>query len=315
MRVLNITQHDWSNYSHENANALRSVGIWCEDIKENPHWAVYPSQSTIVSTRYELEERIAGADLVQIFHTDLRMWELCKKVGQNNVIIYHTGTKYRKDPSMYKELFRGVLGVVCDTPDLIGLNRKKEPLISMTVNTTLLTCNKPVKKPYIVAHYPSKSHVKGTKKVEKVVRSAHKELNDFVFKMSMERVNYYEQIQRVKECDIYIEMLSPKQDGYNYGAWGTSALEAAALGKVVITCDRYAGIYKKNYGANPPFLIAHTQPELRKVLLKLLMLKPSEIRILQDKHRDYILKYHSHLETGYRLKKLYKKLCPALLRT
>ena len=56
MKILNICQNDWANFSHDNANALRSVGIYCVDLKEQPHKFQYPEESKIANTNYILEQ-------------------------------------------------------------------------------------------------------------------------------------------------------------------------------------------------------------------------------------------------------------------
>ena len=45
MKVVNICWDDYANFSHENANALRSVGIDCVDLKLIPHVFGYSTES------------------------------------------------------------------------------------------------------------------------------------------------------------------------------------------------------------------------------------------------------------------------------
>jgi hypothetical protein len=86
------------------------------------------------------------------------------------------------------------------------------------------------------------------------------------------------------------------------------------MGKVVITCDKYAKIYKEQYGVNVPFLIAHTPKELRKQVDYVRELSVSNLRTLQEKHRQFVVDYHSHEATGNRLKELFIELWPEQFR-
>jgi hypothetical protein len=131
-------------------------------------------------------------------HSNEKMIKLCREYGQKNVIVYHTGTKYRKNPEVYKSLFEGCV-VVCDTPDLIGLNGEDDVLISMTVNTGLLRSRKDMDKPYVFAHYPSKSQVKGSVKIENAMREAHSESADFVFNITT-IYNVYQSVTFTSNC-------------------------------------------------------------------------------------------------------------------
>ena len=59
MKVLNLSYDDYANYAHESANALRSVGIDCKDLKRVKHPFSYGTESK-VATSDEIRREIAA---------------------------------------------------------------------------------------------------------------------------------------------------------------------------------------------------------------------------------------------------------------
>jgi hypothetical protein len=116
-----------------------------------------------------------------------------------------------------------------------------------------------------------------------------------------EFIDWIKHIERIKQCDIWVEKLSkicPE--------WGVSALEAAALGKVVITQFVHRDTYEKEYGPSP-IITANTKDELKQVLMKLSTMTTDEIRSIQVKTRAWVEKYHSFEAVGKRLKDILVK--------
>ncbi len=52
IRVFNIASNDYANMSHNNANALRSIGVYCNDYALSIHPFGYTSQSRAVSKEF-----------------------------------------------------------------------------------------------------------------------------------------------------------------------------------------------------------------------------------------------------------------------
>ena len=75
-----------------------------------------------------------------------------------------------------------------------------------------------------MGHFPSKPAVKGSDKIVEAMKNVK---GNFEFRYSDKRVSWEEQIKRMSECDIYVERFT-KDSGF-----GITALEAAALGKIV----------------------------------------------------------------------------------
>jgi len=303
MKVLNCCNNDWANFSHDNANALRSVGIDCEDIKERPHSFEYKTHSLTIPFA-KIVEKIKQADIVQIMHSDVAYLEVCKAYNKR-VIVYHTGTNYRKGYKELNSVFNPyVEHSVIALGEFSGLGAKNEVYVVGAIDTDKL-------KPNIInsdftrfAHYPSCEKTKGTDTIERVVNWAHEKNRNFYFNMSVQKVDYDFQLERIKKCDAYIELFAPEQDGKPYGSWGITALEAAAMGKIVITNHTTEQVYKNAYGIKTPFFVSNTEKELFDNIEKLSFMNRAELLKHKQNTRNWVLKNHSYQATGEKIKKL-----------
>lgn len=246
MKILNICVDDWANFSYENMRALRSVGIDCYSVKMNGH-SYYTDQSELKSYS-DIFSMMDDYDVIQYFHDNLYLFNIiAPKLKGKKVIAYHTSSFYRKNFASVNQMMNPyVFKSVCAMPEFMALGAKNEIYMVGAVDTdTLVPNNFPAI--YKFAHFPSNPSVKGTKDI---VRLMHSLKVDFAY--STDSVPYQEQIKRISKCDIYIEMLTEKDGGgMPYGNFGITALEAAALGKVVITQNNHNSeedIYYKTYG-------------------------------------------------------------------
>ena len=98
-------------------------------------------------------------------------------------------------------------------------------------------------------------------------------------------------------------MFNPAIDGRPYGSFGTTAAEAAAMGKVVVTQNLYADFYEREYG-DCPLILARTEQEFIDKIKWLNTLEPSEMLKLQEAHRQWAVNKHSFKATGERIKKI-----------
>lgn len=272
MRVLNICVDDYANFMHDNAKALRSVGINCHDYKMVKHPFGYETESEIKS-EYEISLIIKQFDLIQIFHSDDRFIGFCK--GKRTVV-YHTGTKYRQNPNGYNAVFNpNVEMCFVALPEFVGLGAKNEQYIVGAVDTDKLI---QITLPYfikrreirlnisnmkpIVAHYPSNTEVKGTAVINKVIEELLEDGLEFEYLHSTNLVTYPEQLKRMAECDIYIELFAPMQGDKKYGSFGITGLEAGAMRKCVITMGNN-DVYKKAYNEDSQLFLIDGVDELK----------------------------------------------------
>jgi glycosyltransferase involved in cell wall biosynthesis len=116
-------------------------------------------------------------------------------------------------------------------------------------------------------------------------------------------LQYKDNLERMKSCDVYIELLNPQINGDKYGSFGTTAVEAAMLGKIVVTQNLSSDVYAATYGQSPLVLVKDEQDFVEKINW-LLSLTPEEIFELKKEHQKWSITKHSYLATGKRLKKI-----------
>jgi len=299
MKVLNISFDDYANFSHENANSLRCIGIECKDLKRVKHPFSYGTESKL-ATSSEIEREIKKSDIVQLFHSDSTWLDYAYSLGKR-VFIYHTGTTYRMNPIHCNSIFNGkVEACFTDQCEFIGLGMKNETYIATAINTDKYKpIEKEVKMPYLVAHYPSNPGVKGTDKIVQMMGKI-----EFAnFTVNTDRVSHKSQIERMNNCDIYVELFAPHQAGRDYGCFGVTAFEAAALGKIVFTNNIRQKVYSDAYG-DCALIIANNEVEFISKMKWILQLNEKHIVNLQEQSRNLIIQNHSYKATGLRLKKL-----------
>ena len=119
------------------------------------------------------------------------------------------------------------------------------------------------------------------------------------------RVSWKRNLRRMSRCDIYIESLNIDSTSDNQHDWSLTALEAAALGKIVITNFRNQQRYEKEYG-ECGLLVANSKKELENILLKLIHSSPEQLIELQRKTRKWVETHHSLKAIGLRFKKIIK---------
>jgi hypothetical protein len=298
MKVLNICCDDYANFAHDNAKSLRAVGVNCIDVKLRPHVFGYESQSRIVN-EIELKNEIHSADLVQIFHSDNSLLKYC--TGKR-IVVYHTGTRYRQSPAKFNALFNPFVEIsFIALGEFAGLGAKNERYIVGAVAIPDIAINY-LQGQLKYAHYPSNALVKNSDNILFVMST---KTNDCIFKYSATNVPYKEQLQRMSECNVYIEMNSLYQDGKQYGSWGITALEATAMGKIVITNHSSVAVYEKEYGVKPSLLLIEKAFDgLGGIVDYLNSLDSSELGKLAIESYEWVCKYHSYKATGEKLKQI-----------
>lgn len=298
VKVLNISSNDWANYSHTNMVALRSVGVDADGLKIHPHGFGYSNQHPL-ATSQEIKAKIPNYDIVQIFNSDVLMLGLVKGF-KGKVLVYHTGTGYREKPQELNNYFNPVVWKTCIAHgEFAGMGAKNEVYIDRAVDTEKI---KPVynnlTKPYKFLHCPSSDKVKGTKAIKRMM-----ELCGANFKADTRILSHSESLERMKDCDVYVELFSPEVNGKKYGHFGVTAIEAAAMCKVVVTQNLSKEVYEKYYG-DSPLILAEDENDFKDKIKWLMNLDPKELRELQHAHRKWAVEKHSFKAMGKKLKKI-----------
>jgi len=300
MKIINCCINDWANFQHENAIALRSVGVDCEDYKILPHQFNYASQSVILGMS-DLLRKLKQADIIQIFHTENEIFDLLKKINltKKKIVVYHTGSKYRANPDKYNRIFNhGVFKTFTDQCEFFKLGAKNINYIATAIDVKKLNkFGHEVQKPYKIGHFPSNKEVKGTEKILEMLSRC----NEHILSHSSSFVSHTEQYKRMNDCDIYIELFKPELRGKPYGCFGVTAFEASASGKVVVTQNINQNVYTDTYG-ECPFVICNTEEEFINNVNSVLALPKIELAQLQTKTYEWVNRVHSYQATGKYLK-------------
>lgn len=299
MKVLNICSDDFANFMHDNAKALRSVGVDCVDLKTQKHVFNYSEESIVVDIE-TIRKAIDGVDVVQIFHSEDWLIPMCEG---KKVVMYHTGTRYRQRPEYYDKATKTADQIIIALPEFY--KGKGERYIVGAVDTDAI---KPVdiwNERKVIGHFPSNPKVKGTEEINDVVLKLKAEF-DFDYLFSDEIVSHDKQLDRISKCDIYIEMLAPEQMGKKYGSFGITGLEAASMGKVVLTQNIGEKVYANEYCSLTPFVKYADKDEFERMLR--MILKRDEIGVLQKITRDWAVNNHSYKATGRKLKQIIYEL-------
>lgn len=280
MRVLLSSIKDWANVGWSFSQALKSVGVDAQAITVHPHAFRYPEQATLIFTQETYIEQVEQADVIIHMHSQY----IDVDYGNKRQFVFHGGTIYRERPDEVNAYFRSkVEGVLIQTHDLLGLGAKNEHWLLPCVDTDAIQPSDHTGGP-IFAHYPRRPEVKGSELINSL-------MDGRAYVYSGEAVSWKDNIKRMGECQVYIEELAPPYE------WGVTALEAAALGRVVITDFKGLSQYEKTYGPCP-LLVANTSDEFRGVLNNL---ETIDIPALQVTTREWVEKQHSYKAVGGRL--------------
>ena len=98
---------------------------------------------------------------------------------------------------------------------------------------------------------------------------------------------YSEHIKNVKNCDILLDQVYAYDQGYN-------ALEAMAMGKVVLTGAEKE--WREHYNIVEDYAVINAMPDVSYLVEKLswLIENPEKIKMISKNAREFILKYHDY---------------------
>ena len=297
LSVLNILTADWANYAQDNCAALNAAGVKCIGMKLVTHSFGYDKQLPVVTRDQMLKEVNSGRhNIIQIFNSDATMIALVKDF-KGKVVVYHTGSNFRMKHKVLNHLFNPIVTKsIIALGEFATLGAKNSEYISVAVN---VRPERIVKKQSLkFLHCPSNADVKGTSTIVRLMKNIPCD-----FTSDTKILQYQDNLERMKSCDVYIELLNPQINGDKYGSFGTTAVEAAMLGKIVVTQNLSSDVYAATYGQSPLVLVKDEQGFVEKINW-LLSLTPEEIFELKKEHQKWSITKHSYLATGKRLKKI-----------
>lgn len=305
MKILNACYDDYANFAHGIHVSMREVGLDVTGAKLKRHPFGYADELAIVQTE-TMKKLMQETDIVQLFHSDLHILKLCKEVGAKYTV-WHTGTRYRHNPPGIAAQFNRAVAKFTDQCEFMITDPKLHYVAAMVKPMPSLI--RQPNRPYVVAHYPSKSITKGSPIVcFEMERIATWHPDSMIFEFSDSLVPHPQQLQRMAECDIYFELFAPTQNGDIYGCYGVTAFEAAAMGKIVVTNNSFPNVYPEAYGVSLPFVIANCQRDIPDRVNELLALPEAAMEQRQEETFGWLSKNHNPTATGERVKKILEAL-------
>lgn len=295
MKILNVSENDYALYSHNFSKALKSIGVDSIDLCRSPHPFSYLTESPVVSISAMIEA-MKQADVVVVHHSHPTLFELAKNNCKGKVIVTHTGTRYREGHKELSLLF-GDATQCTDHTEFLQIN----PNLHYIVSPVEFECAPLATTGRLrFAHYPSNAEVKGT---AEIMRMMAPYIHKMDWRVGTTTVDHYTQLQRMANCDVYIELFKPELNGRPYGCFGVTALEAAAMGRIVVTNNLHNKVYTDSYGMLP-FTIANTEKVFTNTINGLLNLDLQMIRDTQKQTWEIMRENHSYKATGERILKI-----------
>jgi len=302
MKIINISRDDWANYAYDNCQALRAIGADCFCFKLKPHLFKYGHEAKVVGMG-AMNVLMRQADIIQIFHSDVELYGLARKIRGKNVIVYHTGTFYRQNHEMLNIQFAGADRIVYAMPEFSRLVPPGSIYATVAINTGEMDFGYEESGKTVFRHHPSNADVKGTKDIIRMMNELNLNgTHEFHHTDNTGRLSYDANLIRMSQCDVYIELFNLKQDGHDYGNFGTSAIEAAAMGKIVVTQVRDESVYRKWYGDHA-LMIANSEEQFKIIIHSLAYMTRSQLRVLKDYSKDWATRKHSYKAAGDHLLK------------
>jgi hypothetical protein len=255
------------------------------------------------------------------------------------IVVQHSGVTYSLYADKANELFNPLATyTIMQFPSLLGYGAKNEKLIYYPIDTDYIKPDfEPANTKLVIGHFPSNPAAKGT---DKVIDAIGRLGADEKLRGSFEyiglgeilagkqlranhHVSWADNLERMRACDIIIETIqdtvygngtdgsytfTPNGNSRPFGDWGNTCLEAAAMGKVVITNFMHLPVYRREYGEFAP-LIANNADELETQLRYVLSLPLEKLIELRVKMRLWAKRNHSIEVTAARLwDKVYRHL-------
>ena len=299
--ILSIAYDDYSNLMFNHTTALQAAGVDAQCVKMKAHPFGYSEEAEVRWKHETIRSMAEKSDKIIIYHSALNCLNLIKDLG-NELYVFHTGTTYRQTHEFQNSIFNPIVKkTFTDTPEFMKLGAKDIHYITCAIDTEKI---KPIKRnnnKLVIGHFPSNAEVKGTDKIVAMMQNlSHLDID---FRYSKAVLPHNENLKRMAECDIYIELFAPNQNDKEYGSFGVTAFEAAAMECIVITQNLNFEVYENAYFKNP-FYLANTEEQFDGLMNTFSKYLPNIIKAIQEGERATIIQQHSFKAIGNQLKNL-----------
>jgi len=332
-----LTRNDWANTGYRFSKCLGMLGLKVLYLKGSEHKFGYPEQAPVDVTLSKMYEKYPVKVHAPHFASLAKASRSIHYIASSyidtgidlkgkNVVVQHGGSTYRIEPKKANDTFNPFTSAsIIQCPDLLNLGANNEHLIYYPVDTQFIQPHYRKSTGKIrVGHFPSSPQNKGTAKILTVIQEMNKDPDlkdkfEYVGVLNPHglghQVSWEQNLDRMRKCDIIIETHQPelKLDGRSskvFGEWGNTAIEAAALGKSVITNSLTLDLYNKEYG-NMGLHIANDKEMLKTHLYNLIQLGRNNLLADGARTRDWVINNHSMEATAIRLwEKIYSGFFP-----
>lgn len=308
--VLMLSMNDWANVGYRWCEALRACGVDAEIYKVNKHPFGYSKEAPLISSlpREQLQQK--GRECRVLAFPSGYFIDVGCDVSDKPLVVHHVGSEYRQNPDAFNAFWNSrVKATVLVTPDLCGLGAFNEHYVAQPIDVSQITPKFERARPdkLVIGHFPSSLANKGTAQIVSVIDRL---MRNGPFADRCEYVGirpethktlpWPEHLERVAGCDIIIETLCPMQGTKKLGEWGCTALEGAAMGKIVVTNCLGQELYEREYG-DIGLAIANTEDELVLALYILSSTPDDALATQRRAARKWVEDKHSYKATGQRL--------------
>jgi len=303
MRVLFLCIVDYANLGYLFAEALKSVGIGaiCMKREYNPRRSG-AEQGLIIKSRDQLFNIVRQANVIIWMHSQWinipEVYLLGKRLG-----VFHGGTKYRNFSKSVNDRFNPIVDftwIQSTANILLTKGAKNIKWVFPPVDTDKIQpMSYDLKYKIVVGHYPSHKKKKGTLKIKNTMHRLQRDSrvkNLFRFICGDNLVSWNDNLDRMSKCDIFINNLG--HDG-----WGLEALEASALGKIVVAGFALRNKYEERYGICP-IIRAKDENHLYIILKNLLQKDRNFLLGMKYQSRTWVERYHTLSYIGNELKEI-----------
>ncbi len=335
--ILMLTNWDWANTGWRFWRALKTMPsprpLNILIYKGKPHAFNYPEQAP---THWNLRDRSFKIDrqgqqcrwpiiipcpelrpLVErarcVYFLAETFIETGADLSRKFCVMQMAGATMREEPEKVSAFFNSIVHrTIAQFPSLMNLGAKNEVLVYYPVDTDFIkpVYEQSVPGKILIGHWPSNPENKGTALILSVIDRLKKDpsLGDkFEYVGSRDahlnetsHLDWTDNLDRMSKVDVYIETIQMEILGKPFGEWGNTAIEGAALGKIVITNSLSTDLYGTEYG-HQGLWIANDAEQLETHLRNILSMNPASLFVEKVKMREWVEKHHSIPATGQRL--------------
>lgn len=316
--VLLYCVDDFGNVGFEFQESLRRVGIIANGLKHVTHGIIYPEHMNKIVHDAELVGAVNSAShILYLQSTKPAMDATPMNRGSKKLFLFVGDQGYRRHPERILAYYKHLSKVFYQGSDLKGKSTYPEAWLLPAINTEVLKTKQDVShmshnSPIKIAHYPRNPKEKGSKVINKVMErlktdSALSNKFSYSYSEQWEKI-WIDNMARLDQCDIYIEQqaytIKSGEEERPLNEFGVTALEAASLSKIVITCFGSFNDYKIDFGNRSEIIPSGSEETLEITLRRLLDFSADKLIEKRINTREWVHSFHGREATGRRLSKL-----------